>query len=90
MLRYLLEKEVKQFLRHPFLPKMVVMFPIVIILVLPWVVTMDVKNIRVCVADSDQSLLSQRLIETINGSNYFFLEHLTANFHDGLSHVRYG
>ena len=36
MLYFLIEKEFKQFLRNSFLPRMVVMMPLMMMLVLPW------------------------------------------------------
>ena len=44
-LGYLIRKEFKPFFRNPFLPKLVVAFPVMIMLVIPWIVTMDIKNI---------------------------------------------
>ena len=43
---YLIRKEFKQFFRNPFLPKLVIAFPVMIMLVIPWIVNMDIKNIR--------------------------------------------
>ena len=36
MIKYLLEKEFKQLLRNPMLPRMLLVFPCIILLVLPW------------------------------------------------------
>ena len=47
MLKYLLEKEFKQFLRNPFLPKLIVFFPVMIMLIIPWIADVDIKNINV-------------------------------------------
>lgn len=38
----LLDKEFRQFFRNPVLPKMAVMFPLMVMLVIPWVTTQDV------------------------------------------------
>ena len=71
MLKYLLQKEFLQIRRNPFLPKLIFMFPIVIMCVMPWVMNQEVKNIRVCVVDNDRSTMSQRLVHSIEQSNYF-------------------
>ena len=42
MLRYLLEKEFKQFLRNSFLPKMVITLHFVALAVFPLIANMDV------------------------------------------------
>ena len=48
----LLKKEFIQFRRNKFIPKMVVMFPVMAMLVIPLVTTMDVKNVNVAVVTS--------------------------------------
>lgn len=71
MLKYLLQKEFLQIRRNPFLPKLIFLFPIVIMCVMPWVMNQEVKNIRVCVVDNDRSTMSQRVVHSIEQSNYF-------------------
>lgn len=71
MLKYLLQKEFLQIRRNPFLPKLIFVFPIVVMCVMPWVMNQEVKNIRVCVVDNDHSTMSQRLVHSIEQSNYF-------------------
>ena len=46
-LKYLIQKEFLQIRRNAFLPRLIVMFPIVIMCVMPWVMQMEVKNIVV-------------------------------------------
>ena len=35
MLKYLIEKECKQFFRNPFLPKLILVMPLTVILIIP-------------------------------------------------------
>ncbi len=86
-IKYLLEKEFKQFMRNPFMPRLAIMFPLFIILVYPWVTTFEVKNITVEVVDNDQSPLSQRLITKIGASEYFILKGVTNNYPDALTSI---
>ena len=58
-LKYLIQKEFLQIRRNAFLPKLIIMFPIVIMCVMPWVMQMEVKNIVVDVVDNDRSTRSQ-------------------------------
>lgn len=37
ILKYLIQKEFIQMLRNPFVPKLIFIFPIVIVCVMPWV-----------------------------------------------------
>ena len=50
-LAVLLEKEFRQFFRNPFLPRMALMFPVMVMLVMPWVTTMDIRHVSVSVVD---------------------------------------
>ena len=54
-LKYLIQKELTQIRRNTFLPKLIVVFPIMIMCVMPWVMNMEVKNIKVTVVDNDRS-----------------------------------
>ena len=71
MLKYLIQKEFKQFVRNSFLPRMVVMMPIIVMFILPWAANFDVKNINVTVVDGDHSTYSTRLISKVSASRYF-------------------
>lgn len=90
MLKYLLEKEFKQFFRNPFLPRLVVMFPVIVMLVIPWITTMDIKDIRVVVADADRSAFSEQLVRDIDASPYFILEDVTGSYDAALTKIEYG
>ena len=71
MLKYLLQKEFLQIRRNAFLPRLIFLFPIVMMCVIPWVMNQEVKNIRVCVVDNDRSVRSQQLVHRIEASSYF-------------------
>ena len=71
MIRYLIWKEFLQIRRNAFLPRLIVMFPIIIMCVMPWVMNMEVKNIVVDVVDIDHTVESQRLVGKIAASRYF-------------------
>ena len=90
MLRFLLEKEFKQFFRNSFLPRLVIMFPVMIMLVVPWITTMDVRDIDVVVVDMDRSAYSERLIKDIDASPYFRLKDVVDNYDSALERVEYG
>ena len=45
-LRYLLQKEFIQIRRNPFLPRLIILFPILIMCVMPWVMNLEVKRGR--------------------------------------------
>jgi ABC-2 type transport system permease protein len=90
MLKYLLEKECKQFFRSEFLPRIVLVFPVLVMLVVPWVTTMDIKDIRVVTVDLDRSASSRQLIRDIDASPYFILEAATDRYAAALRKMEYG
>ena len=71
MLKYLIQKEFLQIRRNAFLPRLIIIFPIMMMCVMPWVMTQEVKNIRVDVVDNDRSTLSRQLVQSIEASSYF-------------------
>lgn len=71
MLRYLIRKEFLQIRRNAFLPRLIIIFPIMMMCVMPWVMNQEVKNIRVDVVDNDRSTLSRLIVQSIEASSYF-------------------
>ncbi|MCB9017513.1 MAG: ABC transporter permease [Paludibacteraceae bacterium] len=70
-LKYLIKKELLQFKRNSFLPRLVVMFPLMLMLVFPWVASMEVDNLHLALVDNDHSSVSRRLKEHLENSSYF-------------------
>ncbi len=71
MWKYLLEKEFKQFFRDPGLPNMSLMFPVLMMLVFPFAVSMEIRNINLAVVDNCMSRESSLLVEKCTSSGYF-------------------
>lgn len=90
MLKVLIKKEILQFRRNSFLPKLVIVFPIMIMLVLPWVTTMDVRHVNVSVVDNDHSQAAKRIIEKINASEYLTLHSVTSSFNFSMKELEKG
>ena len=76
----LIQKEFKLFFRNKFFPKMLVGFPIMAILVIPWVANMEIKNVNLSVLDFDKSTLSNELITKIQAGSYFNIIHNATSF----------
>ena len=73
MLRYLIEKEFKQFFRNPFLPRLIIVFPMMALLVFPLAANFEIRNINLSIIDNDKSTYSQSLIQKVVSSGYFRL-----------------
>ena len=86
-IKYLIQKEFLQIQRNAFLPKLIIIYPIVIMCVMPWVMNMEIKNIVVDVVDNDHSPLSQRLADRIEASNYFISNGQKDTYQEALEDV---
>lgn len=87
MLRYLLEKEFKQLLRNAFLPKMILLFPVLALLVFPWAANFEISNINLSIVDHDHSSYSQRLVQKIVSSGYFCLTDVSESYGQALHNI---
>ena len=90
MIKYFIQKEFLQIRRNAFLPKLIIMFPIVIMCVMPWVMQMEVKNIVVDVVDIDHTVESQRLVQQIAASNYFIFGGQKATYAEAMKDIEKG
>lgn len=87
MLRFLLEKEFKQFFRNSFVPRMVIMFPLTALLIYPLVANFEVKNINLSVVDHDKSSFSRELLQRVQSSGYFKITDVSTNYRGALQSV---
>ena len=90
MIKCLIHKEFLQIRRNAFLPKLIIMFPIVIMCVMPWVMQMEVKNIVVDVVDIDHTVESQRLVQQIAASNYFIFGGQKTTYTEAMKDIEKG
>ena len=88
ILKYLIQKEFLQMRRNAFLPRLIVIFPIMMMCVMPWVMNMEIKNIVVEVVDNGHSTLSRQLIRNIEASNYFIFNGLQPSYQAALKDVK--
>jgi len=89
-LRFLIQKEFLQIRRNSFLPKLILFFPVMIMCVMPWVMNMEVKNIRVQVVDNDRSTQSQQLVHSIEASRYFIFGGQQPSYQAALKEIETG
>ena len=86
-LKFLIRKEFLQIRRNAFLPRLIVVFPIMMMCVMPWVMNMEVKNVVVEVVDNDRSTLSQQLVHNIEASNYFIFNGQQPTYQAALNEI---
>ena len=87
MLRYLLEKEFKQFARNRFLPRLALMFPLMSLLIFPLVANFDIRNVNLSIVDNDRSPLSRRLVHKAAASGYFRITQVASTYEEGLGGI---
>ena len=87
MIKYLLQKEFLQIRRNSFMPKIIFIFPIMVMCVMPWVMNQEVKNIRVDVVDIDHTSHSQQLVHQIEASNYFIFNGQKATYQEVMKDI---
>lgn len=76
----LVQKEFLQIRRNSFLPKLIIAFPILVMLLMPLIMTMDVRNVNVAVVDLDRSTTSRRIASHIDASEYLTLAQTTSEY----------
>ena len=89
-LKYLIQKEFLQMRRNTFLPRIIIMFPIVMMCVIPWVMNQEVKNVVVDVVDNDRSMRSQQLVHRIEASPYFIFHGQQPSYEAALKNIETG
>ena len=76
-----------QIRRNSFMPKIIFIFPIMVMCVMPWVMNQEVKNIRVDVVDIDRTMHSQQLVHQIEASNYFIFNGQKATYQEAMKDI---
>ncbi len=90
ILKFLIEKEFKQMMRNPIIPRLIVVFPCIMLLVMPWAVNSEIRGINLAVVDSDHSTLSSRLVQKIASSGYFRLTDAEQTYPEAMKSIEDG
>lgn len=87
MLKYMLEKELLKFWRNRFMMCLFIFLPVIVMTVCPFVTSLEVRNVKVCVVDNDHSTMSRRFIDEINASRYFNFKGCIESYAKGLKKI---
>ena len=90
MLKYLIEKEFKQMLRNPVIPRLIVVLPCMMMILMPWAANLEIKHNNVVVVDADHSPVSRRLVEKVASTDYFNLVENAPDYGQALDCVERG
>ncbi|SBW04796.1 ABC transporter permease [uncultured Dysgonomonas sp.] len=90
MIKFLVEKEFKQILRNKFLPKLIMVWPVMMMLIMPWAANQEIKDISLSIVDNDHSSYSERLVNKITSSGYFLLTDVSESNNKALESIESG
>ena len=76
--------------RNSFLPKLIFIFPCMIMILMPWAANLEIKNINLNIVDNDHSVLSRRLVDKIGVFTYFRLTALSDTYDEALLAIEAG
>lgn len=89
-IRFLIEKEFKLIKRNKFLPRVIIMMPIVMMLILPFAANMEFSNLNVTIIDNDKSHYSNKLTNKVGSSSYFTIVDYTNTFDEAMEGIESG
>ncbi len=86
-LKFLVEKEFKQIIRNSIIPKLIILYPVMILLLFPWAINFEVKNIKIDIVDYNKSSYSQQLVDKIDASAYFILTNVSTDYNSSMEQM---
>ena len=86
----LLRKEVRLMRRNPLIPKIILGMPLMVMLVLPLVADLDVRNVAVALVDNHRSQLSRRIIADIDAAESLTVKMVASTHSQAIETVERG
>ena len=90
ILMALLRKELKTIRHNSLVTRMIVAMPVMVMLVMPLIATLDVSNVGVAVVDLDRSQLSRRIISDISATGTLHVEAVCAGHEEAMREIESG
>ena len=90
ILKALLCKEVALMRRNSIMPKIILLMPVMVMLVIPLVANLDVKSVNVAVVDNDCSQLSRRVISDMEHSDILTIMSVSGSHNEAMQYVENG
>jgi ABC-2 type transport system permease protein len=84
---FLLRKEMIQIFRNKLILKMIFAVPVVQLIILPFAVNFEMRNISISIVDHDHSEYSRKLINKIISTGYFKLRDVAPSYEEALKDV---
>ena len=89
-LKFLIEKEFKQMFRNKLIPMIILVYPAMVLLIFPWAINFEIKNIRIDVVDHCRNTYSRRLTNKVAASKYFILNDTPLDYQTAMQHLEVG
>lgn len=90
ILRALLLKEVLLMRRDPMVPRIMIMMPVAVMLLMPLVASFDVKRVGVAVVDNSNSLLARRIVADMSASEWLVVDTVTPSYQVAMNALETG
>lgn len=90
ILKALLRKEFTLMRKDPLIPRVIIMLPIMVMIVIPLVANLDVKHVEISIVDNDHSQLSRRIVADIDASDYLNVSRYFSTYHEAMTNLEKG
>lgn len=90
ILKALLRKEIALMRRNPIMPKIILIMPLMVMLVIPLVANLDVRNVNAAIVDNDHSCLSRRIISDMGHSDFITITSVSDSHDEALRSIENG
>lgn len=90
ILSALLRKEIILMRQNPLIIRIIFLMPLMVMLVVPLVATLDVSEVNVVVVDNDRSQLSRRIIADAGSCGSLHVRAVLSAYPDALEYIRQG
>lgn len=87
VLRFLLEKEVKQLFRNPILRGMLVFYTLIVLFFFPWTINQELKELKVTIVNTDQGQYAQRFIGKLQGTPTIQIQNIYPDYPTALKDI---
>lgn len=87
VLRFLLEKEVKQIFRNPILRGMLVSYTAIVLFFFPWTINQELKELKITIVNTDQGVYARRLIGKLQATPTIQIQNIYADYPSALEDI---
>ncbi len=87
VLRFLLEKEVKQLFRNPVMKGVLIFYTVMVLFFFPWTINQELKELNVTIVNTDQGQYARQLIGKIQGTPTIKIQNSYPNYTSALEDI---